>query len=294
MTNAVVWYDQNSSKVWAAADSLLTAKTTSGEQTSISRVTDQAMKVLRLQVSAWGKTQYSVADGPMISYDVGMVYAGAVTPALMTYSAAAMMLSNLHPQTEENQRIFTPEFSGVADLIRYLSERYTRDASLAYSFDNIPFCEFVIFAVPPDDILNSLPLECYWIHPNINSMGEFSQIVERVDLLGGEVAVIGDDTNNLRSEINRLLARPCNCHTHPCNCHIGREPRVALEARMRARKHDTVGGTLQFGVLYENRMNIFGSMNNEYGDPIQNWLGFNLKTEIDSILGMSVKIPSLD
>lgn len=85
MTNAVVWFDRDSSKVWAVADSLLTAQTTSAGHTSISRVTDQAMKVLRLQVGAWGTLPSSIVGAPVICYDVGIVYAGALTPALMTY-----------------------------------------------------------------------------------------------------------------------------------------------------------------------------------------------------------------
>ncbi len=64
MTNAVVWIDRDSSKVWAVADSLLTAQTTSAGHTSISRVTDQAMKVLRLQVGAWGTLPSSIVGAP--------------------------------------------------------------------------------------------------------------------------------------------------------------------------------------------------------------------------------------
>lgn len=41
-------------------------------------------------------------------------------------------------------------------------------------------------------------------------------------------------------------------------------------------------------------MSLFGAMHDEFGEPVQNWLGFDFKTEINSILGMSVKIPSLD
>ncbi|WP_414916549.1 hypothetical protein [Pseudomonas sp. IT-P395] len=289
MTNAVVWYDHGSLSVWAAADSLLTAISKNADHTSISRVTDQAMKVLRLRVGAWGVTEYTVAAGPMISYDVGMVYAGAVTPALMTYSAASMMLDNLHPQTKDNTQIRTPDLRAVADLIRHLSERYTKDASVGYAAGRAPFCEFVIFGIAPDDMLNSRPLECYWIHPEFNGNGEFSQVAQSIDLLKGEVAVIGDDADNLRAEIKSLQDTPKIEEK-------GREPRLALETRMRARKHDTVGGTLQFGVMSSRscRLELFGAMHDQYGDPVQNWLGFDFQEEINSILGMPVKIPSLD
>ncbi|WP_139834951.1 hypothetical protein [Pseudomonas sp. B35(2017)] len=289
MTNAVVWYDHDSSSVWAVADSLLTAISKNGDHKSVSRVTDQAMKVLRLKVGAWGVTENSIAGGPMLGYEVGMVYAGAVTPALMTYSAAAMMLDNLHPQTKENSQIRTPDLSAVADLIRHLSERYTKDASVGYAAGRAPFCEFVIFGIAPDDMLNCRPLECYWIHPEFNQNKEFSQVAQPIDLLKGEVAVIGDDTESLRAEIKSL-------QDDPGVEEKGKEPRIALEARMRARKHDTVGGTLQFGVMSTRwgRLDLYGAMHDQYGDPAQNWLGFDFQTEINSILGMPVKIPSLD
>ena len=68
MTNAVVWLEEGTSKVWAVADSLITA----GAGSTVRRVTDQAMKLMRLSVGAWGSTDCTVAGGPAIGYDVGM------------------------------------------------------------------------------------------------------------------------------------------------------------------------------------------------------------------------------
>lgn len=305
MTNAVVWLEEETSKVWAAADSLITVV---GGASATRRVTDQAMKIMRLSVGAWGTTEYSVAGGPFLGYDVGMVYAGAITPAVMTHAAASMMLGNLHPQTTTNRRIYTPSFHRVVELVRYISERYTKDAAVAHS-QNPPFCEFVVFAIPPaqdEDLppmdiwrdtrselerkefngqLNSGFLDCYWIHPDTNPLGEYCQVADRINLLGGEVAVIGDNTLSLKSDISQLLATSGGKLTT--------QPRVALEARIRARKHDTVGGTLQFGVMENGKMDLFGAMHDSYGSPAQNWLGFECETEINPIMGMPVVIPSL-
>lgn len=306
MTNAVVWLEEGTSKVWAVADSLITA----GAGSTVRRVTDQAMKLMRLSVGAWGSTDCTVAGGPAIGYDVGMAYAGAVTPAVMTHAAASMMLANLHPQTATSRRIYTPTFDRVAELFCYLSERYVKDAALAYSRDNSPFCEFVIFAIPPaqdadlppmdgwrdtrsgaernawNGKLNPGFLDCYWIHPSKNLLGEYVQVKERINLLGGKVAVIGADTSALQEDIAQLRA--------VSGGKLIEQPRAALQARIRARKHDTVGGTLQFGVMEDGKMDLFGASQDAYGDPVHNWLGFECNTEISPIMGMSVVIPSLD
>ena len=42
------------------------------------------------------------------------------------------------------------------------------------------------------------------------------------------------------------------------------------------------------------KMDLFGAMQDAYGGPVKNWLGFECDTEISPIMGMSVVIPSLD
>ncbi|MBO9858830.1 hypothetical protein [Xanthomonas sp. A1809] len=303
MTNAVVWLEAGTEKVWAIADSLITATGTN----PVRRVTNQAMKIMKMHVGAWGQTKYTIASGPMIGYEVGMAYAGAVTPALMTHATASMMLKNLHPQTKASRRIYAPSFHRIAELVRMISERYTREAMVGQGNNNPPFCEFVIFAVPPAqsedlpakgswdenltqqqrqayaDKLNRGSLDCYWIHPKVDSLG-YRQVAERVNLLDGEYVVIGDQTATLRTDIESLKASP--------STGLVAEPRIALAARILAGLHDTVGGTLQFGLMEQGRLGLFGAMQDAYGDPAKNWLGFECETDINPVLGMPVVIPS--
>lgn len=302
MTNAIVWLEAGADRVWAVADSLITAAGTN----PVRRVTNQAMKIMKIQVGAWGHTKYTQAGGPMICYDVGFVYAGAVTPALMTHAAVSMMLKNLHPQTEESRRIYLPSFDRIAALVRMISENYTREAMVGQGNNNPPFCEFVIFALPPAqredlvakgswdenltaqqrkayaDRLNGGSLDCYWIHPKVDSFG-YRQVAERVNLIDGAYAVIGDQTASLKAQIESLRASP--------SAGLGAEPRIALEARIRANLHHTVGGTLQFGLMEQGHLDLFGALQDEYGDPAKNWLGFEFDTEINPVLGMPVVIP---
>jgi len=59
MTNAVVWKLSETSEIWAAADS----RVTTGVNERVRRVTDQAIKVLSLNVDVHGETRYSQAGG---------------------------------------------------------------------------------------------------------------------------------------------------------------------------------------------------------------------------------------
>lgn len=304
MTNAVVWLESGTSKVWAVADSLITV---SGGD-SARRVTDQAMKIMKLSVGAWGRTRFSIADGPMLSYEVCMVYAGAVTPAVMTHACASIMLRNLRPQSEPDDPVYMPAFHRVAELIRLVSDKYIRDAADAYGSNRLPYCEFVIFAFPPsqdEDLppmrssqtgwaealrhrpkreLGSGRVDCYWIGPDFRS-GDFCQVAERIDLLGGQYAVIGVDSDSLRNDIENLRASGSGG--------LRDEPRVALARRIRDRSHDTVGGSLQFGLMDRGRVDLLGAMQDAQGKPVSDWLGFDFKSEIDQVLGMPVVVPSV-
>ncbi|WP_447586402.1 hypothetical protein [Pseudoxanthomonas mexicana] len=242
------------------------------------------MKVLRLEVVAHGETKVTQPVMPFIGYDVGMVFAGAVTPALMTHAAASMMLSNLFPQLE-GPRIWLPSFANVTELLCHLSATYIRDAAVAYSMSNPPMCEFVVFAQPPLPSLDPGPISAYRIRPSFDALGIFQQVAEEIDLEGGEIAVIGDDAESLREEAIHLMKAE-----HPA--YRGVEPRIALERRMQARTHPTVGGTLQFGIMSHGRVSLYGASRDSHGNPLQNWLGFDCQTDIRQILGMPVVIPS--
>lgn len=282
MTNAIVWKVQKTDEIWAVADSRITTTSETPR-----RVTDQAMKVLKLEVGAHGKTTYSHAAGPVVRYHVGMVYAGAVLPALMTHATASMMLANLHPQLD-GPKIRLPLFSDVGELIRQLSEQYIKDAAWAYPKDNPPLCELVIFAQPPTEALDQGPTECYWIHPKRRSSANepFELVAEFVDLDKGEMAVIGIDGEILRQEIADI-----DVTSNPG--WKGVEPRIALGKRIQAQTHDTVGGSLQFGILGSGGLQLYGASSDTSGNPVQNWLGFDCQDHIREILKMPVVIPAL-
>jgi hypothetical protein len=241
------------------------------------------MKVFKLEVVAHGETKYTKPVMPFIGYDVGMVFAGAVFPALMTHLAASMMLANLFPQLEGPQ-IRVPSFANVALLLCHLSSKYIREAAVAYNLDSPPLCEFVVFAQPPLLDLVGGPLSCCHIHPSFDANGTFTQVADEVDLAGGDVAAIGEDTGPLKESIRIGKAQDPEF--------LVNGPRIALEQRMRAGTHDKVGGTLQFGILRSGRITLYGSSRDIYGEPQHNWLGFDCQAEIRDIIGMPVVIPS--
>jgi hypothetical protein len=169
-----------------------------------------------------------------------------------------------------------------------VSQRYIRDAAIAYPIDDPPLCEFVVFG--PDVIglsLDSPPNVAYRIGPGgVGPSGLYEQAIDRVDLDAGEIAVIGTDCQGLREQIARLSADRGSAER-------SMEPRVALEMRIRAGNYDTVGGVLQLGILARNSFDLFGLTLDSDGGPRQHWLGFDCQNDISAIIGMPVIVPDL-
>ncbi|EKT4467029.1 hypothetical protein QEL93_002437 [Pseudomonas putida] len=276
MTNVVVWKVSGLEEIRVAADSRV-----SRGNSDVKRVTDQAAKIFPLKLQVHGNSDVSITAAPVLTVNLGFAYAGAVVPALMTYAAATQMLGNLYP---EKPRL--PRLSDAARLICHLSQQYTRDASLAYQTNSPPFCEFVIFghdAAALDD--PGAANLAYWIHPQLDpATGMFHQVMKQFDLDKGEVVVIGDDSEALQKEIAALPRGTSR---------DGLEPKVALENRMLKQGHETVGGTLQFGLLTKNEFRLYGALYDSMGNFQQNWLGFDCQNEISQIVGMPVCIPAL-
>lgn len=277
MTNAIVWKLPKHREIWAVADSRVSHKRKDGDAT---RVTDQAVKILPIEATVHRRSSHAEQPEAFSTLRLGLCYAGAVLPALMTHAAANFFLSNLVAESGG-----FPNRENLAELIRSLSEQYTRDASFAYAIDNPPVCEFAVFGQSPASN-GSSEFWAYWIHPGQGAANGFKQVKESVDLEAGEMVVLGEQTSQLKNDIGALqaLGNPA---------WDGAEPRIALSNRIRKNAHDTVGGTLQGAILKDNSIERFGSLYSEPGSFFQNWLGFDYQKEIADILGMDVAIRAL-
>ena len=284
MTNAVVWRVPETGEVWVAADSRVSTQSLT-RPGGLCSVTDQAVKVFHLPVIVRGSTKRVPQELDLLTLNLGIVYAGAVTPALMTYHAAATFLANLVPPKPYR----LPTLEQVANLVRHLAERYTRDAAVAYPSNKPPFCEFVVFGLDPPggSIKERAAQAAYWIHPKpLNKYAPFAQVMDRVELEQGEMAVIGDETASLREGIDTVRREG----------HLawkGVEPRIALDRRMAAGKVGSVGGTMQFGIHRENSFELFGWARDADRKSHQNWLGFDCAGEVSEALGMPVQLRAL-
>jgi hypothetical protein len=284
MTNAVVWWVPETGEIWAAADSRVSTPSAT-RPNEVNSVTDQAVKIFHLPVTVRGSTRALPQEHEILGLNLGIVYAGAVTPALMTYHAAATFLANLVPPKPYR----LPTLEQVANLVRHLAERYTQDAAVAYPKDKPPFCEFVVFGLDPPggSIQEEAPQAAYWIHPKPQTKyATFAQVMDRVELEQGEIAVIGDKTEGLRDLITAV-----GQERNPA--WKGVEPRIALDRRMAAGHVGSVGGTLQFALHRGNRVELFGWARDADRKTHQNWLGFDCAGEISSALGMPVQLRAL-
>lgn len=274
MTNLVVWkrkswkstkLDDNSfqesvasDEIWMAADSRVTDP---------SKISDSATKIFELSAS----THRPVADLGFEKFwtlTVGFGYTGSVFPALMTHAAVKVFLDNLVLGASQ-----LPTLKQIAKLTAYLAEKYVRDASRA--FENIPHCQIVLtgmsgFEGEPAAIL---------IQPRME-YNDFTYDSIPVDL--NKVLVLGTQTKSLIADIDTLLGEKNPKYD-------GLEPKVALERRITTAAIRTVGGTIQYGVLKENRFKSFAVSHSKS----RSFLGFDLDKEIVPIIGFDILMDGL-
>lgn len=272
MTNAIVWMLPKLGQTWAASDSRITI-----DKKSI--VTDKAPKILPLNIRVRRDTMDHKLETEGSSI-VGFCYAGAVTPALMTYTTADFFLSNLIQGPGSTN---LPTGEKIAELVRILSGDYIRSATLAYG--SPPICEFALFG-------RTIDVEggaCHWayhIHPGGTVNGEFQQAVTKVDIAAGDILILGQAREELLADIKDLQARRRLDWD-------GVEPRIALRRRLLKQNHGAVGGGLQGAILDENGFERFSSLYDEDGRLVQNWAGVNYQRDASTAIGMEIRVTGL-
>ncbi|MCS3471111.1 hypothetical protein M2401_004872 [Pseudomonas sp. JUb42] len=256
MTNIVIWKNQATSEIFAAADSRLT---------NPKLMTDQASKILPLDVLS-----HRLVDEPypnwqgMLGQGLGFAYAGAIAPALMTYMLVSKIVGSMGCMP-----VRLPSLESIATLVADVGVKMIFDVAMAYPCDNPPVCEFAIFG---DDIGEEQSPKFYkgnnsafHVYPTVE--GVFSLKISRVDFTAGEYLVMGDRVQGLSDEIDRL---------DPEKQFFNMEPRIALQNRISGQSVESVGGTLQLFSVSGNtlRQHIGGNDSAEY-------LGYSIKDAED-------------
>lgn len=270
MTNVAVWKNPKTKDIWAVADT----RVSRGH-----RLTDQASKLLPLSVDVSfpidvvaKKLEYQSFWG----LGAGFCYAGAVLPALLTHSALKVLLESLGGPKGTKP----PTMRTVAELAKYVAERYTKDIAIGYPIDDPPLFEFIILGTD----FHCETDKALLLRPKVTP--SYHLTIEELDLDGGEVGILGSEKEALLSRIEELRRSPRPDWA-------GVEPRIAIEERIRAGTHPTVGGTLQFGILEGGRFRTFAASVDLDGKFNRNYLGFDIDKEIAPILGVELILPAL-
>lgn len=229
-------------EVWIAADTRVTDP---------SKISDQATKIFELTAV----THKAIGEEGFQGYwNLRMCYAftGAVFPAIMAHRALEVLLGKLAPGPTR-----LPTLNAVANLVAWIVEKYVREASNAFA--KVPHCQVVLVGMSEFEGNQAAML----VHPAPHHP-DFRYEARMLPL--HQVHVFGDDAAALKKEIDRLTASGIPGAN-------GMEPKMALEARIQAGKHRTVGGTVQFGVHTGNGIDIYGLQGNT-----DSFLGFDLES----------------
>ncbi|MBS7697564.1 MULTISPECIES: hypothetical protein [unclassified Chelatococcus] len=87
MTIVALWYEQAEGLLWAAADTRISANS--------STVTDSGSKILVLPVVCRQMLDYGLGKSPYRQTSIGFAFAGTVSPALYTHAIASTFLQSL-------------------------------------------------------------------------------------------------------------------------------------------------------------------------------------------------------
>ena len=119
MTVVAIWYEEG--WLWSAADTRISAPGDGGGH--IVR-TDNGAKLFSLPVSCRRvPSSPTEEEPPFFSTTYGFAFAGDILPALMTHATASTMLQDLMA-TDNN---LPPSLSDIVNLVRNLTERFSRD-----------------------------------------------------------------------------------------------------------------------------------------------------------------------
>lgn len=276
MTNLVVWrrsvaigpkilkapagaskFKNKDNQIWIAADTRVTDP---------SKISDQATKILSLRAT----THRNILGHGYQAYftlQIGFAYAGAVFPALMTHAALRVLLDSLGPGGAP-----LPTLKQIAKLTANIAEKYVRETSKA--FHEVPHCQIVLVGMSEFEgeqaALLIGPMQC---HP------DFKYTTRSLSL--DEVHVFGDEVDSLKVEIAQLM-------TSKDSTLLGLEPKVALASRIKANKHRTVGGSVQYGVLTSGQFKVY-ALEQQLN---RTFLGFEIQ-EIEEELGFKILLNEL-
>ncbi|MDO8047419.1 hypothetical protein O3301_03005 [Janthinobacterium sp. SUN211] len=207
----------NRPSIWVIADTRVTDP---------SKISDQATKILELDATTYKKIEGHGYQS-MWNLSIGFAYAGAVFPAMMTYAALKVLLSNLAPGEAR-----LPTLQQIANLTAYIAEQYVRDGKKAFS--EFPHCHIVLTGMSGyDGELAAMLVAPKEEYPDF----QYKSRVLDLDV----VHVFGDKVKELKAAIQHL-------QDEADETRLGLEPKIALELRIAAAESSKVGGTLQYGV----------------------------------------------
>jgi hypothetical protein len=263
MTNVAVWYVSKTDEVWGVGDARVRSRH--------AQLTDQAAKILPLTLRLLNPADAGPGWKEGTQATIGFAYAGNTMSALLTHAALSVFLAHIGGNGAS-----LPPMRKVSDLCAHVSQRYVKDIGVAAAR---PAAEYVIYGRCPA----SGEFAAFHVQAGRDG-GMFEHKVVEVDIVNGEAAILGDSQDALRRRIVELCALKSLCFG-------GVEPRIAIEERIRTADHESVGGTLQFGIDDREGFQIKASVfNEELGRGAMQYLGFGLRAEIEAKIGSPIAL----
>ena len=278
MTVIVVWYEKPDNALWSVADTRISRPGQGGGQVVL---TDSGAKLFSLPVSCREvSTDPSVKRYPYYASTFGYAFAGDVLPAAMTIATTITITQELIAYDAK----LPPRLADIANLVRRLSERFSREV-LSSSHGNYGKFEAVVFGYCP----HANALGAFHLRPEL-SQGQLSVSMS-------ECAIGHDDSalvfgNGRTRAIDKIAQLRSEGDHHRRTVRL---PKLAVEALIREDSGD-VGGSLSVGIAGHWGFSLYGSVQPiEEGKPParRTFNGIDLDEEIGMVgpcaVGMSAQ-----
>jgi hypothetical protein len=239
MTIVAVWFEPTENALWAVADTRISKPGSSGGMTIM---TDSGAKLLALPIRCHRFTgDLSGQRAPHYLSSIGYAFAGDILPATMTFATATTFLQSLTTSGSGNP----PPLSAIADMIRRVAERFSREA---LGSSNGQYGRFTVAIFGWCPIINRFAI--YEITPQLESADFRMQCNEHLPEDNAFVVSFGSGAERLNDMIAFIRQHGDKHHR------TARIPKLAAEAIIDEDIGD-VGGSLSLGVAVPGDFRLY-------------------------------------
>jgi hypothetical protein len=232
LTVVALWYEEDPSTIWCAADTRISQRGSTGGRIVL---TDSGAKIFASPLVCRKPTEDPrLKSTPFYYTSFGFACAGSTLPAVMTVSTASTFLQDLIAPAST----LPPALIQVADLVRKLGARFMNELWSSKNFSESLFVDSVFEAVVFGYCPRSDSFQVIRLTPK-NTQNKLSVVMDTRDIkTNRETIIFGSGCDRLKATIDRMKIAGIP----------GRIQKQAIQTVIDEESDAGVGGSLSLGL----------------------------------------------